>query len=176
MKKISKDIYFDSFNCIFLILLALLCILPFIHVAAISFSSSSAATSGKVGLWPIDFNFNSYSYAFKKLEFLTAFKVSVFRVLIGVSLDIIIVVLTAYPLSKSSKQFPGRLYFAWFFVITMFVSGGLIPSYLVVTATGLRNTIWALVIPGVVNAFNITILLNFFRQLPKEENRRSRVT
>ncbi|HEY5562631.1 MAG TPA: carbohydrate ABC transporter permease [Clostridiaceae bacterium] len=168
MKKFKKEIFFDVFNHIFLIAIALACVLPFVHVAAISFSSSAAATSGAVKLWPVDFNLDSYIYAFGKSEFLNAFKNSIFRVLLGVSLDMILVILTAYPLSKNSKEFPGRTYLVWFFVITMFVSGGLIPSYLIVTATGLRNTIWALVIPGTVNAFNITVLLNFFRQLPKE--------
>lgn len=168
MKKANKDKLFDIFNHIFLILIALLCVLPFVHVAAISLSSSSAATAGVVKLLPVDFNINAYNYAFGKSEFLNAFKNSIFRVLLGVSLDMIIVVLTAYPLSKSSRQFKGRTYLIWFFVITMFVSGGLIPSYLIVSATGIRNSIWALVLPGAVNAFNITILLNFFRQLPKE--------
>lgn len=160
--------FFDVFNYIFLAIIALSCILPFIHMFAISFSSSIAATSGKVSIWPVDFTLSSYKYAFQKPEFISAFLVTIERVLLGVTLDMIILVLTAYPLSKTRKQLPGRTFLAWIFVLTMFISGGLIPTYLVVTGTGLKNSIFALIVPGAVQAFNITVLLNFFRQLPKE--------
>ena len=159
---------FEVFNHVFLLLLAITCLLPFIYMFALSFSSSAAATAGKVVLWPVDFTVSSYAYAFQKPEFITAFLVSVKRVFLGVTVDMIILVITAYPLSKTNRQLPGRTFFSWIFVVTMFVSGGLIPTYLIVTATGLKNSIWALILPGAVQAFNITVLLNFFRQLPKE--------
>jgi putative aldouronate transport system permease protein len=160
--------FFDGFNYIFLAILALSCILPFIHIFALSFSSSAAATAGKVSIWPVDFTLSSYQYAFQKPEFIRAFLVTLERVLLGVSIDMIILVLTAYPLSKTSRQMPGRTFLSWIFVLTMFVSGGLIPTYLTVIGTGLGDSIFALIIPGAVQAFNITVLLNFFRQLPKE--------
>lgn len=162
------DRTFNFFNYTFMIMLAVICILPFIHVAALSFSSGEAATAGRVGLLPVEFSLNSYEYAFQKPEFLNAFKNSLLRVALGVSINMVLVTLCAYPLSKTNKVFPGRTFFSWFFVVTMLVGGGLIPTYLVVSATGLRNTIWSLVLPGAVNAFNVTILLNFFRQIPKE--------
>ncbi len=169
MKKITfGEKTFVVFNYMFLGLLAVSCLLPFIHMVAISFSSSAAATAGRVTLWPVDFALNSYQFAFQRPEFVTAFLVSVERVLLGVTFNMLILVLTAYPLSKSSRELPGRTWISWIFVVTMFVGGGLIPTYLVVSATGIRNSIWALIIPGAVQAFNITILLNFFRQLPKE--------
>jgi putative aldouronate transport system permease protein len=160
--------FFDGFNYIFLAILALSCILPFIHIFALSFSSSAAATAGKVSIWPVDFTLSSYQYAFQKPEFIRAFLVTLKRVSLGVSIDMIILVLTAYPLSKTSRQMPGRTFLSWIFVLTMFVSGGLIPTYLTVIGTGLGDSIFALIIPGAVQAFNITVLLNFFRQLPKE--------
>ncbi len=169
MKKITfGEKTFVVFNYMFLGLLAVSCLLPFIHMVAISFSSSAAATAGRVTLWPVDFALNSYQFAFQRPEFVTAFLVSVERVLLGVTFNMLILVLTAYPLSKSGRELPGRTWISWIFVVTMFVGGGLIPTYLVVSATGIRNSIWALIIPGAVQAFNITILLNFFRQLPKE--------
>jgi putative aldouronate transport system permease protein len=159
---------FEVANHTVLALLALSCILPLINVAAISFSSSSAATQGIVGLWPVKFTLNSYQFAFQKPEFIAAFFVSVKRVLLGVSLDMVLLILTAYPLSKTNKQIPGRTFISWIFVITMFVSGGLVPTYLIVQGTGLKDHIWALVVPGAVQAWNIAVLLNFFRQIPKE--------
>ncbi|MDR1536979.1 MAG: carbohydrate ABC transporter permease [Clostridiales bacterium] len=159
---------FAIVNYTFLTLLALLCILPFLHMLAISFSSSAAATAGRVGLWPVDFTTASYQYAIQKREFIAAFLVTIRRTLLGVTIDLAVLILTAYPLSKSNRELPGRTAISWIFVITMFVSGGLIPTYLVVSGTHLKNTIWALIIPGVVKAYYITILLNFFRQIPKE--------
>jgi putative aldouronate transport system permease protein len=162
------DKIFDSLNYIMFALLALVCLLPFIHIFALSFSSSAAATAGYVKFWPVDLSFNSYEYAFQTPEFIHAFLVTLKRVGLGVVIDMLILVITAYPLSKQEWQLPGRTFIAWIFVVTMFISGGLIPSYLVVSATGLKNSIWALIIPGAVQVFNITVLLNFFRQLPKE--------
>lgn len=155
-------------NYTFLGVLAVSCLLPFMHMLALSFSSSAAATAGRVTLWPVDFALNSYQFAFQRPEFIAAFLVSVKRVLLGVTFNMLILVLAAYPLSKTNRELPGRTWISWIFVVTMFVGGGLIPTYLVVSATGIRNSIWALILPGAVQAFNITILLNFFRQLPKE--------
>lgn len=169
MKKLAfGEKAFVVFNYTFLGILAISCLLPFIHMFAISFSSSAAATAGKVTLWPVDFALNSYQFAFQRPEFITAFMVSLQRVLLGVTFNMLLLILTAYPLSKSKKELPGRTWISWIFVVTMFVGGGLIPTYLVVSATGIRNSIWALILPGAVQAFNVTILLNFFRQLPKE--------
>jgi len=77
-------------------------------------------------------------------------------------------ILSAYPLSKEKKDLDGRSFYAWFFVFTILFSGGLIPTYMVVSKTGLIDTIWALVIPSAVSVFNIILLLNFFRGLPRE--------
>ena len=168
IKKSPGEWAFDILNYAVLGVLALLCVLPFIHMLAVSFSDSAVVTQGKVGLWPVNFALNSYIYTFRKPEFLSAFFVSIRRVLLGVSIDMILLIFAAYPLSKSNRQMPGRTFISWIFVVTMFISGGMIPTYLIVSATHLRNTIWALVLPGAVQAWNITILLNFFRQIPPD--------
>jgi putative aldouronate transport system permease protein len=159
---------FIGFNYVFLAFLALSCVAPFLHMLALSLSSKNATTAGLVSFWPVQFTLSSYEYAFQKPEFIAAFVVSLKRLALGVSVNMAILILTAYPLSKPNRQLPGRTFISWIFVVTMFVGGGLIPTYLVVNATGLRNKLWALVLPGAVQAFNITILLNFFRQIPKE--------
>lgn len=175
IKKSPGEKAFDIFNYIFLSILALLCVVPFVHLLALSFSSSSAATAGKVGLWPVKPTLASYQYAFQTPNFIRAFGVTVLRVVLGVSLNLILLVLTAYPLSKRNEEMPGRTWISWFFIIPMFIGGGLIPTYLVVSATHLNNTIFALIVPGAVSIYNVMILLNFFRQTPKALEESARI-
>jgi len=155
-------------NYIFLIFLSFLCLFPLIHVLAISFSSSSAAASGLVKLWPVDFQISSYQYILNKPEFIQSVLVTLKRVALGFTINLLMSVLCAYPLSKERSSFRYRTIYAWYFIITILFGGGLIPWYLTVSETGLIDTIWALVIPGAVPVFNVILLLNFFRGLPKE--------
>ncbi len=162
------DVAFHVVNYTILVLLAASCVLPFLHVISLSFSSGVAADKALVGLWPVDFSLAAYQYAFGKTLFLRSIWNTVKRVILGVSISMVLTVLASYPLSKANRVFPGRTAFAWFFMVTMLIGGGLIPTYLVVTWTGIRNSIWALVLPGAVWGFNVALLLNFFRQIPAE--------
>ncbi len=154
-------------NYIVLALVTVIGILPIIHILAISFSSAQAVESGFVSMLPVQFTTSSYSHILGNPNFYRAFGVSVIRVLIGVPVNLILSILVAYPLSKSDDEFRGRKFFVWFFILTMLFNGGLIPTYIIVKSTGLINTIWALILPSAVSVFNILILMNFFRQLPK---------
>lgn len=153
---------------VFMIIVALLCLLPFLNVLAISLSSPAAAESNRVVFWPIEFNLEAYRYLVNEAKFVQAFKVTLERVVLGVSLSIFLTVLTAYPLSKESLQFRPRTFYVWFFVVTMLFGGGLVPMYMVIRSYGLLDSIWALVLPTAVQVFYITLMLNFFRGLPKE--------
>lgn len=166
-KSLSRRV-FEVGNYTTLSLLALLCIFPIVHILAISFSSSAAATAGDVGLWPVEFSTKSYSFVIKEPAFLKSFIVTIQRLLIGVTLNMVLGVLVAYALSKEVKDFRFRTIYVWIFVLTMLFSGGLIPTYMIVMKTGLLDTIWGLVLPSAVNVFNIILILNFFRGLPKE--------
>lgn len=159
---------FSSFNFVFLGVLSLLCLLPLIHVLAVSFSSSAAAQGGYVKLWPVDFTLNSYTFVLKKPEFFRSISVTLERVAIGVTLNMVLTILVAYPLSKEVRKFRWRTLYAWIFVITILFSGGLIPLYMTIKYTGIMDTVWALVLPAAVPVFNVILLLNFFRGLPKE--------
>lgn len=159
---------FNICNLIFLIALSLLCILPVIQVIAVSFSSSSAAAAGLVKLWPVEFSLKSYEFILKKKDFLGSFLISIQRVILGTGISMFLTVTLGYALSKEAKDFRMRTFYAWYFVITILFSGGLIPWYLTIKYTHLMDTIWALVIPGAVTVFNVILLLNFFRGLPKE--------
>ncbi|MFD0715025.1 carbohydrate ABC transporter permease [Paenibacillus sp. GCM10027626] len=159
---------FVSLNYTILTLLSLLCLMPLIHVLAISFSSSAAATGGLVKLWPVEFTLSSYQFVTAKPAFLASLGVTLQRVGIGLAINMVLTILVAYPLSKEVHKFPYRTLYVWIFVITILFQGGLIPLYMTVKYTGVMDTIWALVLPGAVPVFNVVLLLNFFRALPKE--------
>lgn len=164
----NGSIIADIVIYVFLGVVACLCLLPIINVLAISFSSSAKASAGLVGLIPLDFNLQSYKYALTKPQFLTSFMTSIKRVALGLVVNMSCTILTAYPLSKSSKELTGRNIYAWYMFITMVFSGGLIPQFMVVKQTGIMDTIWALIMLGAVPVFHVIILMNFFKQIPKE--------
>ena len=159
---------FHFVNIFILAVVSLLCVLPFINLLAISFSDSAAVAAGAVGFTPVDFTLSAYEYALKGGKFIRALFISFERVFLGVGLNLILMVLTAYPLSKTRNKVAGRNIYMVYFVITMLVSGGMIPTYLVVTGLGLKDTIWALILPGALPVYNMVILMNFMRGIPEE--------
>jgi len=159
---------FVFFNSIFLFLMALSCILPFINVLAISFSDQIPVTENRVGLWPVDFTTAAYEFILSSPAFVTATWVSIQRTVIGIAVNLLLIVLTAYPLSKSRSEFRARAFFSWFFVITILFHPGLIPSYMIVFNTGLLNNLWALILPTALPVFSMLVVMNYIRGLPKE--------
>lgn len=153
---------------IVLIASALMCFLPLMNVFALSLSSNTAALAGEVMFWPVDFTFDSYEYVADRAAFWQSMLVSLKRLALGVPINILLTILSAYPLSKENNRFRGRTIYAWFFFITMLINGGLIPRYMVIKETGLLGSIWALILPGAVGVFNIVLMMNFFRQIPQE--------
>jgi putative aldouronate transport system permease protein len=145
------------------------CILPFINLLAVSFSGSTAVAAGKVGLVPVDFTLASYEYILSTGKFFKAMLISIERVILGTGLNLLLMIMVAYPLSKDKKgQLIGRKFYVYYFMITMLISGGMIPTYLVVSKLGLKNTIWSLILPGALPVSNMIILMNFIRELPAE--------
>jgi putative aldouronate transport system permease protein len=159
---------FLIFNYTFLTIVGVSCLLPFIHLLALSFSSSGMVAAGKVTFFPRDFTLAAYEYAFKGGKFLAAFWVSIKRVVIGVSLNLFLITTVAYPLSRSKSKFSWRGFYSVFFLITMIFNGGIIPTYIVVNKVGIMDTIWALVLPTGLPVFSMIILMNFIRGLPDE--------
>lgn len=164
----QSGVVFNWFNTMVLIGLAILCLIPIINVMAISFSAKLPIAAGEVRLWPVGFNTVAYEYLLQMKAFWTSMGVSFQRILLGGTVNMLIAIFAAYPLSKDDRSFKGRKYYVWFMLFTLLFSGGLIPLFLVVKYTGLIDTIWALVLPIAVPVYNIVLLLNFFRQLPKE--------
>lgn len=166
---------FIAINIPLLIGIMLLSIVPFIHLLAVSLSSNAAASSGQVKLWPIGFTLDAYQFLGQKAEFIKSLGISVQRVLLGTAINMLLVFLTAYPLSKTNEQFRFRTGYVWFFAVTMFFGGGLIPTYMIVKETGIMNTIWALILPGALNVWNMVMMLNFFRGIPRELEEASKI-
>lgn len=166
MNRKGKSYLFRTVNVVFLAFLAALCLLPLIHIAAVSFSDQAAVSANQVGLFPKGFTLASYKMVAKRGAFWKAFGVSVNRVILGVAINTVVTVLMAYPLSKSEREFPFRRVYVWLLIFVMIFDGGLVPNYLLVHNLKLFDTIWALVLPAAVPIYNIILTMNFMKQLP----------
>ena len=161
-------IVFQVLNYLFIGFLTLICIVPVLHVLACSFSSPAYADAHLVNLWPKGFTLAAYRFVMKSSQFWAAFLVTIKRLLIGVPLNLLLTVLAAYPLSKEDTIFRQRKYYMWLYMFVMIFNAGLVPTYLLVKDLGLIDTVWALVLPTGVNVFNIVLIMNFFRGIPRE--------
>jgi putative aldouronate transport system permease protein len=159
---------FSIFNYVLLSVISILCLLPMVHLLMVSLSSSAPANAGLVTFWPIGFTLEAYAKTFDNTNFLSSLWVSVERTVLGTALAMIVNTVAAYALSKETRVFRARNIYLWYFVITMLFSGGLIPGYILILKLGLMNTLLALILPGLVGVYNIILLLNFFRAVPKE--------
>lgn len=165
--KTMENRIFDFVVTVLLVLLGLFCLLPLLHVLALSLSSKNAAVSGQVSFWPVQFTLASYEYLLQDSRFLDAFLVSVKRVILGGGLNLICTVLKAYPLSLEKDEFPSRDRYMWFTIFCMLFGASVVPWYFVIKETGLLDSIWALVVPSAVPVYNVILLMNFFRGQPK---------
>ncbi|MEO2212724.1 carbohydrate ABC transporter permease [Paenibacillus amylolyticus] len=170
MRTTAKFSTFQLINNLVMIMLAVMCILPFLHVLSVSLSSSAAVSANQVTFWPIGLNLGSYSKALEDTQLLRSLWISVERTLLSVTLGLLVTSMAAYVLSKGGGRngIAGYKWFVGFFIVAMLFNGGMIPTYLVVTKIGLYNSIWALILPTMVNVFNIILIMNFFKALPKE--------
>ena len=155
-------------HAVVLLLVAALCLVPILHVIALSFSKSSSVMAGHVTLFPVNTTLSSYKLLMQRPDFFASFRVSLLRVLLGVTVNMALIMLTAYPLSKKKDQFHGRTAYAWYMILTIIFSGGLIPTYMVVKQMGLINSVWSMVLPGAIPVWNTVLMMNFYRNLPRE--------
>lgn len=159
---------FNIANSIFLALVSVFCLAPMIYMLAVSLSDNAQVVAGNVSFWPKNFTLASYEYLLSYREFWNSMFISVKRTLLSLAFTLYLTVLVAYPLSKNSRKFFGRSFFAWFFFIPMLVNGGLIPTYITIDTLNLLGSIWALVLPTAVTTFYVILMLNFFRGIPEE--------
>lgn len=153
--------------CIILFLtgVAITCLVPFLYMIALSLSSNNAIISQKVALWPVEFTIETYKTILNDIEMIYTLGYTIVLTIIYTIICMFLTVCAAYPLTK--RRLKGRSFFLTFLVFTMYFSGGLIPSYILVKNLLMINTIWSLVLPGAMSVFNLIILKTFFSSLPE---------
>ena len=157
---------FDAMIYIVIILALMIWIIPFVYMIALSFSSAKAIINNQVSFWPVDFTADAYRQVFAYPNFYQAYGNTFFYTSFGTMIALIMTILFAYPLSKSFLR--GQKAAMKIVVFSMFFSGGLIPTYLLISSLSLVGTRWAMLLPFAINPFNLIILINFFRSLPGE--------
>lgn len=163
-KKHKKLDLFGVVNFIIMTFVCLVIIIPFINMLAVSFSDSSAVIAGEVGLLPVGFNLDTYKKIFSHPSFLDGFKNTFIHTISGTLLGMFMVVICAYPLSK--PDLPGRNFFINVIMVTMYFSGGLIPTYLLVKNLHLIDTIWAIILPFCITPYHLLLVMTFFKSIP----------
>ncbi|MEC0172144.1 carbohydrate ABC transporter permease [Paenibacillus graminis] len=157
----------DTIIWIFVLAFTLSCLIPLVNLVAISFSDNAAASANMVSIFPVNFTLSSYEKLLSDSQFWRSFMISVERVVLGLIVNMMLMILAAYPLSKSSKQFRAQKVYMNIVIFAMLFSGGLIPTFMVVKQLHLLDSIWALILPGAVPIANVILLMNAFRAVPK---------
>lgn len=151
--------------CAVVLVFAIVCLYPFLYVVAMSFSSTNAILSGKVTVFPVEFQFTAYQEILKKQQIWSSLWVTIRVTLLGTALSLALTIAAAYTLAK--KKLKGRKIFSGFILFTMYFSGGMIPTFLIVKGLGMYNTLGALFIPNAVSVFNFIVMRTFFREIPE---------
>lgn len=147
-----------------LLLFAIICILPFWYVFIASISDPNRIHVGEVRLFPKGFSLKAYEIVLRESKFYRGFLVTVTRTVVGTILGLLVQTMTAYVLAY--KHFQGRKFFTKMFVFTILFNGGIIPNYIVIQRLNLLDSIWALILPMVLNPWNVMLLISFFAAIP----------
>ena len=158
--------FFDIIVYGAMVLSLLICLIPFIYMLAISLSDTRAIINNRVILWPVDLSTTAYVKVFDYPNFFRAYGYTLLYTSCGTVIALTFTVLFGYPLSKRFLR--ANKFLLKIVVFSMFFSGGLIPTYLLISSLGLANTIFAILIPFAISPFNLIILISFFRGLPAE--------
>lgn len=165
MKEQTANRIFDSTIVVVLIFAVLICLAPFIHVLAVSLSSARPILAGEVSLLPIEFTLQAYKQVFSDKSMIRSLGFTVVLTGLYVLMSMVMTIAAAYPLTK--RKLKGRKFLMILIIITMFFSGGIIPEYLLMRDLSLLNSIWVLILPGLINPFYMIILVSFFNNIPE---------
>ncbi|NUR58715.1 MAG: carbohydrate ABC transporter permease [Catenulispora sp.] len=157
---------FQVCNALILTAVVVVTLYPFVNIVAQSFSSESAITSGHVNVLPKGFNLTTYKKVMSDSAFWQNYRNTVVYTVVATGISMVLTTCYAYVLSK--RHLKGRKVLIAIAMFTMFFNGGLIPNYVLVSDLGLRNTIWAIVLPNAVSVFNLLVMKAFFESMPAE--------
>jgi putative aldouronate transport system permease protein len=160
-----SDRWFDAVNNALIVVVGLICLLPFLHVLAKSFSDQASVMGNKITFFPIGMHLEAFRFVFAHTRFFEALQVTLLVTIIGTALSLTITILAAYPLSK--PEFKGRKPILLLYVFSMLFYGGIIPGYILMKELGLLNTIWAMIVPLLVVPFNLFVCKTFFEGIPE---------
>ena len=159
--RLRKISLFDAVNAALLSFVCLIVLYPLVFVLSASISDPAAVLSGRMWLWPVGISFAGYEKVFANPDLVTGYTNTILYTTVGTAVNVIMTVMAAYPLAH--PHFYGRKVIMALIVFTMFFSGGLIPTYMVVRDLGMTNTMWALIIPNAVSVYNILIMRTYFQ-------------
>jgi putative aldouronate transport system permease protein len=165
IRRSGEDRAVEIISLLVVFLLSVVMLLPLLHVVAKAFSAEWAIVTGRVGLWPVGFQWDAMKSIVNSRLFLTAFFNSIFTAVVGTVFTVTITAITAFPLS--TRGLPWIKGFTLVFVFTMYFSGGIIPTYLLYHSYGLLNTRAVLIIPGLINVWHLLIIKNYYEGLPE---------
>ncbi len=157
---------FDAVNAFGMVLLSILFLYPVIYIISLSLSDASAIIEGRVLFLPVDVTTAAYQLLFRDNSIMNAFFFTVRITVVGVLCSIMITVIAAYPLSRKNVKGSGII--MRLIVFTMYFNGGIIPTYMVIRGMGLFDSMWALIMPNLIDTFLLIIMINYFRGLPVE--------
>jgi len=162
----NKRIDFTDISIILIItIVSITCLIPFLYMISLSLSSNDAIISQKVAIWPVDFTLETYRTILSDVEMIYTLGYTIVLTIVYTLVCMFLTVCAAYPLTK--QRLMGRSLILTVLVFTMYFSGGLIPSYILVKNLDLMNTMWSLILPGAMSVFNLIILKTFFASLPE---------
>lgn len=174
MKRINSEKVFDVVITIVMGVIAVLFLLPLLNVLACSFSSPDKVVAGEVGLIPVEFTLDGYKKVFANDSLIRGFLNSLLYTFLGTVIQVTLQMLCAYPLSR--RDFKGRKFLNIFLTLTMFISGGMIPTYLLISKLQMLDTMWAIIIPGCVSVSNIIVIRTYMStSIPHELQEAARI-
>ncbi|MBP1234447.1 putative aldouronate transport system permease protein [Arthrobacter sp. PvP102] len=166
MKQSTGMKVFRIFNLVFLLAVVFLTMYPFLNIIAQSFSSEGFINSGQVNLFPRGFNVETYKLILADSTFWNNYGNTVLYTVVATAISMVLTTTFAYAIAK--KDLKGRSFFIGIAVFTMFFNGGLIPNYVLISSLGMRDSIWAVVLPNAISVFNLLIMKSFFENMPRE--------
>lgn len=173
IKRSKGTLIFDTCNTILMLFICFICIYPIWYVIVNSFNDATDALQGGIYWWPRIFSLDNYKTVFEDRSVLQSFKVTIGKTIIGTFCNVLFTAIVAFPLSK--RNLLGRKFYMAFGTVTMFFSGGLIPTFILFKYLNLLNNFWVYIFPAAFNFFNLLIFINFFREIPSALEESARI-